>query len=130
MWTYALGQSCCYFEFENACSSRFDWERFGSSISYEPSQSDLLIVAGTINLKNSERVVEIYNQMLKPTYVIAAGACAISGGLFAGNTDNIIHGIEKIIPVDIYVPGCPPRPEAFMHGLISLQNKIEDKFNL
>lgn len=130
LWTYCISESCCSFEFENVAGARFDWQRFGAKLISDPSQCDLLIVAGPVNSKSAKRISQIYNEMISPKYVIAMGACANSGGIYRQFSPDITGGVDKIIPVDVYVPGCPPRPEAFLHGLLTLQKKIEARPNV
>jgi NADH-quinone oxidoreductase subunit B len=124
VWPLQFGLACCAIEMIAASMARFDIARFGSEV-FRPSprQADLLIVSGTVTKKMAPMVVRIWNQMPEPKYCIAMGACAISGGPFKQGY-NVLKGIDRFVPVDIYVPGCPPRPEALLHGLIKLQEKI------
>jgi NADH-quinone oxidoreductase subunit B len=124
MWPLQFGLACCAIEMIAATMARHDLARFGAEI-FRPSprQSDLMIVAGTVTKKMAPTVVRLYNQMPEPKYVIAMGACAISGGPFRDGY-NVVKGIDRYIPVDIYIPGCPPRPEALLDGIIKLQEKI------
>lgn len=124
VWPLNFGLACCAIEMIAASMARFDISRFGSEV-FRPSprQADMMIVAGTVTKKMAPQVVRLYNQMPEPKYVIAMGACAISGGPFKQGY-NVLKGIDRYIPVDIYIPGCPPRPEALLHGLIELQKKI------
>src|SRR5471032_3385410 len=119
-----FGLACCAIEMIAASMARFDIARFGSEV-FRPSprQADLLIVSGTVTKKMTPQVVRLWNQMPEPKYCIAMGACAISGGPFKQGY-NVLKGIDRYIPVDIYIPGCPPRPEALLHGLMELQKKI------
>jgi NADH-quinone oxidoreductase subunit B len=123
LWTYNLGLSCCGMEFLSATSPRYDWERFGATVKVQASDADLLIIGGPVNHKMAEDIKRIYEQMPDPKYVISMGSCANSGGMFAIDND-ILGGIDKIIPVDIYIPGCPPRPESLIHALIRLQERL------
>lgn len=124
VWPLQFGLACCAIEMIAASMARFDIARFGSEV-FRPSprQADLLIVSGTVTKKMAPQVVRLWNQMPEPKYCIAMGACAISGGPFKQGY-NVLKGIDRFIPVDIYIPGCPPRPEALLHGLMQLQAKI------
>jgi NADH-quinone oxidoreductase subunit B len=124
VWPLQFGLACCAIEMVAAAASRFDIARFGAEI-FRPSprQADLLIVSGTVTKKMAPQVVRIWNQMPEPKYCIAMGACAISGGPFR-NGYNVLRGIDRFIPVDLCIPGCPPRPEALLNGLIQLQKKM------
>jgi NADH-quinone oxidoreductase subunit B len=124
VWPLQFGLACCAIEMIASATARFDIARFGSEV-FRPSprQADLLIVSGTVTKKMAPQVVRLWNQMPEPKYCIAMGACAISGGPFKQGY-NVLKGIDRFIPVDIYIPGCPPRPEALLHGLIQLQEKI------
>ncbi len=124
LWTAICFPACCAFEFIAAEGPRFDMSRFGMEIlRASPRQADLMITAGTLTWKMAPVVRRIYNQMPEPKWVIAMGACAISGGIFRSSY-NVVPGYNKIIPVDVYVPGCPPRPEALIYGVQQLQKKI------
>ena len=124
LWTAICFPACCAFEFIAAEGPRFDMSRFGMEIlRASPRQADLMITAGTLTWKMAPVVRRIYNQMPEPKWVIAMGACAISGGIFRSSY-NVVPGYNKIIPVDVYVPGCPPRPEALIYGVQMLQKKI------
>ncbi len=127
VWPLQFGLACCAIEMIAASMARFDIARFGSEVfRASPRQADLMIVAGTVTKKMAPAVVRLYNQMAKPKYVIAMGACAISGGPFKQGY-NVLKGIDRYIPVDVYVPGCPPKPEALLNGLIKLQTLIENQ---
>jgi NADH-quinone oxidoreductase subunit B len=124
VWPLQFGLACCAIEMICSAGSRYDIARFGSEV-FRPSprQADLLIVSGTVTKKMAPQVVRIFNQMPEPKYVIAMGACAISGGPFKQGY-NVLKGIDRYIPVDVYIPGCPPRPEAVLHSLMTLQKGI------
>lgn len=124
VWPLQFGLACCAIEMIASTMARFDMARFGSEV-FRPSprQADLMIVSGTVTKKMVPQIVRLYNQMPEPKYVIAMGACAISGGPFKQGY-NVLKGIDRFIPVDLHIPGCPPRPEALLHGLMELQKKI------
>jgi NADH-quinone oxidoreductase subunit B len=124
LWPAICFPACCAFEFIAANGPRFDLSRFGMEIlRASPRQADLMITAGTLTWKMAPNVRRIYNQMAEPKWVIAMGACAISGGIFRSSY-NVVPGYNRIIPVDVYVPGCPPRPESLIYGIQMLQKKI------
>ena len=130
VWPLQFGLACCAIEMIGTAGSRHDIARFGAEV-FRPSprQSDLMLVSGTVTKKMAPQVVRIYNQMPEPKYVIAMGACAISGGPFKQGY-NVLKGIDRYIPVDVYLPGCPPRPEALLHALMTLQKKIKNQKTL
>lgn len=123
LWPLTFGIACCAIEMMTCGSSRYDTDRFGIFFRGSPRQSDVMIVAGTVTPKMASRVLRLYEQMASPKYVVAMGSCAISGGPFAEGY-NVLPGVDGIVPVDIYVPGCPPRPEALINALITLQDRI------
>jgi len=123
LWPLPFGTACCAIEFMGVVSSMFDISRFGAElVRFSPRQADLLLVAGTISYKQAPILKRIYDQMCEPKWVIAMGACTSAGAFY--DNYGTLQGIDKVIPVDIYVPGCPPRPEAVLDGLVKLQEKI------
>lgn len=123
LWPMPYATACCGIEFMGTVSSVFDISRFGSElVRFSPRQADLLLVLGTINYKQAPILRRIYDQMCEPKWVISAGACASSGGFY--NNYSVVQGIDELIPVDVYVPGCPPRPEAILNAIVKLQEKI------
>ncbi len=124
VWPLNFGLACCAIEMIAASMARFDISRFGAEV-FRPSprQADLMIVAGTVTKKMAPLVVRLYNQMPEPKYVLAMGACAISGGPFKQGY-NVLKGIDRYLPVDVHIPGCPPKPEALLYGIMQLQEKI------
>jgi NADH-quinone oxidoreductase subunit B len=127
VWPMTFGLACCAIEMIATTMARYDLARFGAEV-FRPSprQADLMIVSGTVTKKMAPQVVRLYNQMAEPKYVIAMGACAISGGPFKQGY-NVLKGIDRYIPVDVHIPGCPPRPEALIDAFITLQKKIEEQ---
>lgn len=129
LWPLTFGLACCAIEMMAAGASRFDLSRFGAEV-FRPSprQADVMIVAGTINHKMAPLVKTLYDQMLEPKWVIAMGNCAISGGpfVFPGQY-SVVEGVEKLFPVDVVIPGCPPRPEALIEGILALEEKLTGK---
>lgn len=125
LWPMPFGTACCAIEFMGLVSSKFDLSRFGAElVRFSPRQSDLLLVMGTVSYKQAPILRKIYDQMCEPKWVISMGACASSGGFY--NNYGTVPGIDEIIPVDVYVPGCPPRPEQLMDAILLLQKRIQE----
>lgn len=127
LWPLLYGTACCFIEFAALIGSRFDFDRFGLLPRSTPRQADLIILAGTLNMKMAQPTLRLYEQMADPKYVIAMGACMITGGMFSMDSPTAIRGADKILPVDVYIPGCPPRPEAIIDGIIKLRKKISSE---
>jgi len=124
LWPLLYGTACCFIEFAALIGSRFDFDRFGLVPRSSPRQADLLIVAGSVTMKMAPALVRLYEQMPEPKYVIAMGACTITGGMFSADSTTAVRGVDKLIPVDLYLPGCPPRPEAIFDAVIKLRKKV------
>lgn len=127
LWPLLFGTACCFIEFAALIGSRFDFDRFGLVPRSAPRQADLIITAGTITMKMAPALVRLYEQMPEPKYVIAMGACTITGGMFSVDSPTAVRGVDKLIPVDVYLPGCPPRPEAIIDAIIKLRKKISNE---
>ena len=127
LWPLLYGTACCFIEFAAMIGSRFDFDRFGLVPRSSPRQADLIITSGTITMKMAPALVRLYEQMPEPKYVIAMGACTITGGMFSSDSYSAVRGVDKLIPVDVYLPGCPPRPEAIMDAIVKLRKKIANE---
>ena len=133
LWPLTFATSCCGIEFMAVCAARYDIARFGFEVTRNsprqaPRQADVILVSGTITHKMAPVLRRLYDQMVDPKYVVAVGGCAVSGGPFR-KSYHVVQGVDQILPVDVYVPGCPPRPEAFLYGMMQLQRKVKiEKF--
>nr|QUS64152.1 NADH-plastoquinone oxidoreductase subunit K [Liparis viridiflora] len=127
LWPLLYGTSCCFIEFASLIGSRFDFDRYGLVPRSSPRQADLILTAGTVTMKMAPSLVRLYEQMPEPKYVIAMGACTITGGMFSTDSYSTVRGVDKLIPVDVYLPGCPPKPEAIIDAITKLRKKISQK---
>lgn len=127
LWPLLYGTACCFIEFAALIGSRFDFDRFGLVPRCSPRQADLIVTAGTITMKMAPALVRLYEEMPEPKYVIAMGACTITGGMFSSDSTTAVRGVDKLIPVDVYIPGCPPRPEAIFDAIVKLRKKVANE---
>lgn len=127
LWPMEFGLACCAIEMMATGASRFDWDRFGMVPRATPRQSDVMIVAGTVTFKMGTRLRTLYEQMAEPKYVISMGSCSNCGGPYWNHGYHVMKGVDNVVPVDVYVPGCPPRPEALIDGIVTLREKIRNE---
>jgi NADH-quinone oxidoreductase subunit B len=126
IWPFTFGLACCAIEMMAVGSPRYDLDRFGAGVfRASPRQADLMIVAGTVTLKMAERLKRLYHQMPEPRFVISMGSCATHGGPYWQQGYHVLKGVDRVVPVDVYIPGCPPRPEALIEGILLLQQKMK-----
>ena len=127
LWQVGFGLACCAIEMMATSASNYDFDRFGVIPRNSPRQADIIIISGTVTLKMATRIKRIYEQMADPKYVISMGSCSNCGGPYWEHGYHVLKGVDRVIPVDVYVPGCPPRPEALLEGLLKLQEKIRNE---
>lgn len=129
LWIYHLSLSCCSLEAIAAAGPKFDWERMGCRFVNDHREADILLVSGPVTSSLADELKKIYSEMREPKYVVAAGVCACTGGMFSESKPHIVRGLDVYIPVDLFIPGCPPRPESFIHAILSLQGKISGELH-
>lgn len=129
-WYFQFGLACCAIEMMSTAAARHDFDRFGAMPRSSPRQADVMIVSGTVTMKMGLRVRRLWEQMADPKYVISMGSCATSGGPYWQHGYHVLKGVDLVVPVDVYVPGCPPRPEALLEGLMKLQEKVKKQKTL
>lgn len=127
LWQLSFGLACCAIEMMATSASHYDFDRFGVIPRASPRQADVILISGTVTFKMAQRIKRLYEQMPEPKYIISMGSCANCGGPYWEHGYHVLKGIDRVIPVDVYVPGCPPRPEALLEGLLKLQDKIRNE---
>lgn len=127
LWQLSFGLACCAIEMMATSASHYDFDRFGVIPRASPRQADIIIISGTVTFKMAQRIKRLYEQMPEPKYILSMGSCANCGGPYWEHGYHVLKGIDRVIPVDVYIPGCPPRPEALLEGLLKLQDKIRNE---